>query len=913
MAVEFTPLEWRDTDDPVDPATSSDPHLDAATLNAREQLVAQVVETVNALLADAGQTELDLAAKADLVGGTVPDAQIPAGVTRDSELASAIAAVIDGAPDALNTFLEVANRITSDESALTALTDLVGQLPFRADNVTTTAAEVGQVVAVTGTAPLAYGLTEIPAPEVTQAELDSGLAGKADTTALTGHTGDTANPHGVTKAQVGLGSVDDVAAASLRDRATHTGTQPSTSIADFTEAVQDAVAALLGAGSNVTLNYDDAAGTLTVSATGAGGTGLDAEQVRDTIGVALVGTGVVAVAVNDAADTITISSTATANATDAALRDRSTHTGTQAASTITGLTKSSVGLSNVDNTADSAKPVSTAQQAALDGKQALDSDLTALAALSPANDAVVQRKSGAWTSRTPAQVLADLPTGHVSPIAYGAAGDGTTDDTAAVQAAINTGRPVAIDRPYRVGGLTLASNTALYGGAAGRLIRPAASVYTASINPGSGGSADPATNIAGVRVVGVTFDDDVVANPFRQNDAQLNLNACSDVVVDGCRFLGPRSDAIYLGSSNTGATERHNQRVTVTNCLFDGINKDNRNAISVVDCAGLLVHGNTFRRMSRADMPGCIDIEPNSANTFAILRDFRITGNRFDDVGGSACIGTLLQPISTYTSTPGDWKIDGNTFVNIGATNNPINLLAAASATDGVSTTLAAAAAAAATTISTVGVVPVGAYITIAGAPAESRLVTAVTGAGPYTLTLATALGSAHSSGAAVTSPVYSRQNISVRNNSATGVLRLGAFDGFRGVRVAGNEIAGSTRAVMVGSSYASYDVVFDRNEFYRCASADGGGPGAINIVKATYVKIDGNTFIDCGLTDGTWGMCLVMGGPGASNFVDFVGTNTMRVGTRMTSVTYKSSSHTKGANNTYTAPIGAVGTSDLP
>lgn len=36
-----------------------------------------------------------------------------------------------------------------------------------------------------------------------------GLAAKADTSALTAHTSDTANPHTVTKAQVGLGSVTD--------------------------------------------------------------------------------------------------------------------------------------------------------------------------------------------------------------------------------------------------------------------------------------------------------------------------------------------------------------------------------------------------------------------------------------------------------------------------------------------------------------------------------------------------------------------------------------------------------------------------------------------------------------------------------------------------------------------------------
>ena len=40
--------------------------------------------------------------------------------------------------------------------------------------------------------------------------------------------------------------------------------------------------------------------------------------------------------------------------------------------------------------------------------QPLDSDLTAIAALAPANDDIAQRKAGAWTNRTMAQLIADL-------------------------------------------------------------------------------------------------------------------------------------------------------------------------------------------------------------------------------------------------------------------------------------------------------------------------------------------------------------------------------------------------------------------------------------------------------------------------------------------------------------------------
>ena len=55
--------------------------------------------------------------------------------------------------------------------------------------------------------------------------------------ALSDHTGSTANPHSVTKAQVGLGSVDNVSAASLRDRTTHTGEQAISTVTGLSGAL----------------------------------------------------------------------------------------------------------------------------------------------------------------------------------------------------------------------------------------------------------------------------------------------------------------------------------------------------------------------------------------------------------------------------------------------------------------------------------------------------------------------------------------------------------------------------------------------------------------------------------------------------------------------------------------------------
>src|SRR3546814_2239431 len=50
---------------------------------------------------------------------------------------------------------------------------------------------------------------------------------------LTSHVADVANPHGTTKSHVGLSNVDNVSAANLRDRTTHTGTQAISTVASL--------------------------------------------------------------------------------------------------------------------------------------------------------------------------------------------------------------------------------------------------------------------------------------------------------------------------------------------------------------------------------------------------------------------------------------------------------------------------------------------------------------------------------------------------------------------------------------------------------------------------------------------------------------------------------------------------------
>jgi hypothetical protein len=235
----------------------------------------------------------------------------------------------------------------------------------------------------------------------------------------------------------------------------------------------------------------------------------------------------------------------------------------------------------------------------------------------------------------------------------GAMGDGKTNDSAAIQAAINEaiklgGGDVLLPKGvYLASGLRMYSNVRLLGEGRDKTIvrETTGSDYLLSINPGSAGSPDPSHNQHDIEIAGIAFEGPVASLGFSEHRHLLNFNGVTELWIHDCAIRGFRGDGLYLGSSNVFGVERHNTSVRISQNEFDGINCDNRNGISVIDGTGIRIENNQFMRCSRRDMPGPIDIEPNG-DVFLRVENISIEGNRFDDCGGGA--GKISVVISLH-------------------------------------------------------------------------------------------------------------------------------------------------------------------------------------------------------------------------------------------------------------------------
>lgn len=273
---------------------------------------------------------------------------------------------------------------------------------------------------------------------------------------------------------------------------------------------------------------------------------------------------------------------------------------------------------------------------------------------------------------------ADAPTGGIKPVdvrTHGALGDGNADDTQAIQAAIDTvrqagGGVVYVPKgTYVVNGLTLYSNIQLVGSGWESVLKTKTGPkesdrprFLVSVNRGDGGTPNPADNAVNIVIRDLQLRGTVDTDGFFEQKHLLNLNAVSHVLIENVNFTGFRGDAVYLGSGNLSGIERHNIDVTIRKCLFDGLNNENRNGVSIIDGDGIIVEDSVFHNVTKKGMPGQIDVEPDEGS-YPVVRNLRFRHNAFDHCGGGFGI-VYYTPHLKLDQKPSNIVIANNQFLD---------------------------------------------------------------------------------------------------------------------------------------------------------------------------------------------------------------------------------------------------------
>lgn len=211
----------------------------------------------------------------------------------------------------------------------------------------------------------------------------------------------------------------------------------------------------------------------------------------------------------------------------------------------------------------------------------------------------------------------------VTPIQYGAKGDGSTDDTDAIRAAIASGKPLLI-----AGGtfnitedIQLPSNYQIVGGSG---VMHFASTSRLLIK-----------DVDNVVIDGVHITSNVQDFETDPNASLVRIQGSTNVTIKNCRIYDARTDAISVGRASGG---NHCKNVMI---IGNYINNAGRNGISVTDCSGCLITNNYIDTVTKF-VPRCgIDIEPNFPDDLA--ENIQIDANTTTNCGWQALNFSVLR------------------------------------------------------------------------------------------------------------------------------------------------------------------------------------------------------------------------------------------------------------------------------
>lgn len=205
--------------------------------------------------------------------------------------------------------------------------------------------------------------------------------------------------------------------------------------------------------------------------------------------------------------------------------------------------------------------------------------------------------------------LDDFIQNYVTPEDFGAVGDGVTDDTSAINKALEhtdvlnmNAKTYLVSADLETTIAIMAIGKTINGNGATIKIKPVSGEYYSIIR------AKGNTRISNLTIIGERDDHIGTSGQWGMGISLCNSNYANieNVTIKNCW-----GDGIYLGSENNDTGENGCANVTITNCIIDN---NRRNGISVINCDKFVIDGCTISNTNGTSPQTGVVIERNFDN-----------------------------------------------------------------------------------------------------------------------------------------------------------------------------------------------------------------------------------------------------------------------------------------------------------